>query len=63
MELKEYLELKGITHAEFGKQIDCSQGFVSLLAAKKRKPSAKLALAIEQVTKGKVSRLEVLYPE
>jgi DNA-binding transcriptional regulator YdaS (Cro superfamily) len=63
MELKNYLKQNGIKTLEFAEAIGCQQSHVSLIANRKRKPSPNLALAIEQATKGQVTRMELLYPD
>jgi len=55
MKLKEYLEKTGLTQADFGKRVRCSQGYVSLLASGKRSPSFSVALRIQKKTGGAVS--------
>jgi DNA-binding transcriptional regulator YdaS (Cro superfamily) len=63
MELRKYLESKKINMTEFGGLIGCNQSYISLLCQKKRRPSPGLALEIEKATGGKVTVMELLYPD
>ena len=53
MKLKNYLETKKLTQAEFGKMIGASQTTVNRYL-NGRWPSREAALAIQQATKGRV---------
>jgi len=63
MLIKEYLEDKKIGVSEFARLAGLKQSYVSLLLHQKRKPSAPLALRIEQATGGAVTLRELLFPE
>lgn len=63
MELKKYLKSKKISTVEFAALIGRSQSFVSQIANGKRRPSADVAMAIQDATRGRVKVLELLYPK
>jgi len=63
MLLKDFLEENGIRHNWFAKKLGISPSYLSEIVNLKKVPNPKLAKKIEELTKGKVSRLEVLYPE
>jgi DNA-binding transcriptional regulator YdaS (Cro superfamily) len=63
MNLRDYLTKNKISMSKFAKDLDVSVSTISLLINGKRRPSAELALAIDKITNGKVSRDEVMYPE
>ena len=63
MELKEYIKESKINMTEFGDLVGCNQSYISLLCQKKRRPSPGLALEIEKATDGKVTVMELLYPD
>jgi len=55
MTLKEYLELKKITHQNFAELIGCSRVAVTLFVNGKTRPSAKLCAEIHKATDGDVT--------
>lgn len=59
MNIKEFLNKYDVTHDQMARALNISSIYVSHLANGK-KPSAKLALRIEEVTFGKVKRSELL---
>ena len=66
--LKSYLDVNGITQAEFGRLIGRTQGYISQLCAGKKTPSTKIAVKIQNLTQGAVQPaswipLEDLNPE
>lgn len=61
MNLKDYINKHKITHTEFGKIIKRSQGYVTLLVNRKKRPSPDLAFEIERLTNGEVTLRELLY--
>lgn len=63
MKLKQFLRKKRINLNFFAKRVGCKQPHISLICAKKRRPSPDLALKIEQATDGEVTAMELLYPE
>jgi DNA-binding transcriptional regulator YdaS (Cro superfamily) len=63
MTLEEFLKINKITTTEFSMKISCGQPTVSNLCNRKRRPSPRLALRIEQATGGQVTRDMMLYPE
>lgn len=62
MKLKDYLKQEKIKTDDFAVLVGCSQPHISLICSNERRPSADLALKIEQETKGKVTVIELLYP-
>lgn len=62
MELKEYLNRNKIKVADFAKKVDCTQGYISLICAGKRKPGADIALKIQAATGNQVTIRELRYP-
>lgn len=63
MKLEEYLFRARITKSDFAKMLDVSRPHLSQIIADKRRPSAKLAKRILEITKGHVSIEELLFPE
>lgn len=63
MELISFLKNSEIKMIDFAKTVGCNQSHISLLCQKKRRPSPELALEIEKATGGKVTVLELLYPD
>lgn len=63
MNLFEWKKLNGFSAFDIAKLIDVDKSLLSHLKAGRRRPSPSLALRIEQVTKGAVTRDEMLYPE
>jgi DNA-binding transcriptional regulator YdaS (Cro superfamily) len=61
--IREFCRKKDITFKDFAGHIGASAPFVSQLIKGRRKPSARLALRIEEATNGAVSRMELLYPK
>lgn len=62
MKLKDFLKKEGLTYAKFAEMLgDEIQGqSLKNIACGNRRPSLKLALKIEQVTKGKVAPKDLL---
>jgi hypothetical protein len=60
MNLKNYFKEESIK--EFCLKNKFNYGSFRVLIAGKYKPSPEMALRIEKATKGKVNRLELLYP-
>jgi len=63
MLLKEWLFKTQITQVEFARKIGISRQFLVYLLNGSRHPSPKLAKRIEEATGGKVTVLELLFPE
>jgi len=63
MLLKDYLKRYKIKTREFAKLLNMTPNYASQLINGHRKITRKNAKLIEEVTDGKVSRLECLYPE
>lgn len=65
MHLDEYIFLnrKIFDADELAQQLEITRTHLISISSKRRTPSLKLAKKIEENTEGKVSRLEVLYPE
>ncbi len=61
MDLKTYL--KGKDRAAFAILVGTTKNYINLLACGARRPSPDLALKIEQMTNGEVTRDELLFPE
>ena len=62
MQLKEYLEVTGISRLYFSNLIGIRESNLSRYITGKVRPSLNMASKIEEATQGHVSRLEVLYP-
>lgn len=63
MDLKTYINENQIGVSSFAKIADLKQPYVSLIANKKRKPSAGVALKIQEATGGAVTVMELLFPD
>lgn len=63
MDLREYLFRKRITVKDFAEKIDYSRTHMSEIVNMKRKPTKKLARAIEKATNGEVTVEELLEKE
>jgi len=63
MDLREFLFKKGITQIEFAKKLGISRGHLNQILHKTKHPSRKLAKEIEEQTEGKVTAIELLFPE
>ena len=62
MKLKLYLDIRGKSMTEFAQETGLTLSYISRIIAGNRRPSPQVAAQIEKATKGKVSRLELLYP-
>ena len=63
MDLREYLFKKRITQVEFANRLEVSRGHLSQILNGTKHPSRKLAKKIEEETEGKVTAIELLFPE
>ena len=63
MGLDEYLWRNKISRTDFALLIGISRSYLQQILSRKRNPSVKLAKKIEEVTEGKVSKEEMLFPE
>ena len=65
MHLDEYIFLnrKAFDIDELSQRLEVTRTHLVSISSKRRKPSLKLAKKIEEHTEGRVSRLEVLYPD
>lgn len=63
MDFREFLFKKGITQVQFAKQLGISRGHLNQILHKTKHPSRKLAKEIEAQTEGKVTAMELLFPE
>lgn len=65
MHLEEYIFLhrKSFTIDELAEALEITRTHLISISGQRKKPSCKLAKKIEEITNGKVSRLEVLYPD
>ena len=62
MTLKLYLETERMRMTEFCKRNGFDYGYIKHIKAGRARPSPEMALRIEKATRGKVDRLELLYP-
>lgn len=56
--LAKFLRAVGMSHEQFAKECDLSQPYISLLCARKRRPSPKTAQRVERVCNRIVERLD-----
>lgn len=63
MNLDEYLFRHKISKTEFAKLIGVSRTYIHDIIARRRTPRPPLAKKIEEATRGKVTRNELLFPE
>jgi len=63
MKINEYCKEKGLTQKTLAKELKITPAFLSQLINGHRNPSPAMALQIEQITKGAITRMELLYPE
>jgi len=63
MKLDEYLFRKKISKKDFADQLGISRGHLQHILSGSKNPSIKLARQIEEITKGKVTKEEILFPE
>ena len=63
MRLKDWKDQKQLKNKDLAASLDIDEGYVTHILKGDRRPSPELALKIEQLTKGMVSRMDVLYPE
>ncbi len=61
--LDEYLFKTKTTKTAFAQQLGISRGYLQHILSGIKTPSVKLAKKIEEMTEGKVSKEEVLFPE
>jgi len=62
MKFKAYIEENQVNLKSLAEDLGVSHNYVTYLRDNKRRPSPQLALKIETITNGQVSRLELLYP-
>ena len=60
---REYLFKKRITQVDFAKRLGISRGHLGQILHCTKHPSRKLAKKIEEETEGKVTAVELLFPE
>ena len=60
MDLKDYLSKNGISQVDFSNKIGITQARISQIVNKKANPSIVLAKHIEEVTKGKVTVMNLI---
>lgn len=63
MTLREYLFKKRLTQEQFAESVGLTRSHLSRIVSGALIPSRKTALKIEEVTKGKVTANELLFPE
>ena len=61
--LRKYLCAERITQREFSRALGIHFMHLNQILRGIKRPSPKLALKIEQATGGKVTRMELLYPD
>ncbi|MEK7339172.1 MAG: helix-turn-helix transcriptional regulator [Candidatus Rhabdochlamydia sp.] len=63
MKLAEYLFRMKMTKKDFAEKLGISRGHLQHILSGTKNPSVKLAKKIEEETRGKVSKAELLFPE
>jgi plasmid maintenance system antidote protein VapI len=63
MDLEQYLFIKKIKQKDFAKKVGCSQAHISVICAKKRRPSPDMAIKMVEATAGEVSLTDLLFPD
>ena len=63
MELREYLFRHRKTQKEMAEKLGVSVNHFSLIVRGERKPSVTLAIKIEEVTEGEVTKEELIFPK
>ena len=63
MQLDEYLFRTKQNNIDFAKKLGISRGHLQRILSGDRRPSVSLAKKIEELSKGKVSKEEMLFPE
>ena len=63
MKLDEYLFKTKTSKKDFAEKVGISRGYLQHILSGLKNPSVKLARKIEEMTGGKVSKEEVLFPE
>jgi DNA-binding transcriptional regulator YdaS (Cro superfamily) len=63
MDLKTWLNIRGVTQKKLAEELGLSPSYFSELLSGKRRFNPKLAHKVEKLTKGEVSRMGLLYPE
>ena len=62
MELREYLFKHRKTQTEMAKQLGVSTNHLSQIVRNERRPSIELAIKIEKLTEGEVTKEELIFP-
>jgi len=63
MDLKSYLRKTKTSQSDFAKKVGITQARISQIVNKKFNPSIVLAKHIEEITKGAVTTMDLIYPE
>lgn len=63
MRLDVYLKIHEISQIQMAKKLGITKAYMHELSSRKKSPSRVMAKKIEEITKGEVTRLELLYPE
>lgn len=63
MLLRDFLDKEGIMYQDFANDLGISRVYFYNILSGRRKVSKRLAKKIEELSKGRVSRIEALYPE
>lgn len=62
MNLREYIDTSGVRQSVLAEKASCSQALISQICTGKRRPSPDIAKSISEATGGKVTAMELLYP-
>jgi len=62
MKLKDWQKLNKRTDIDVAREMGVHPSYISHLNAGRRRPSPEMAAQIERITGGRVSRIELLYP-
>lgn len=63
MLLRDFLDKEGIMYQDFARDLGINRVYFYNILSGRRKVSKRLAKKIEELSKGRVSRIEALYPE
>ena len=63
MDFRAWIKSSGISQKKLAQDLAMSQSYLSEILSGKRKINTRLAKRIEDISKGEVSRMELLYPK
>lgn len=63
MKLSEWQKRKRTTNVDLARIVGVHRSYICHINARRRIPSAKIALAIEKATNGQVTKEELLWPD